>query len=119
MKSSNIPLGRLDEYDISRGLELTSEPYSRPVSVNVGTAVPAEVLKQSQLEIGAKIEMEHEALYDHIVDVFFVTAKTAFPMTKDEFVRWIAEDHINEIPDYYDRLVKMEQEAKGEHNVEI
>jgi len=51
-------------------------------------------VKQEQLQIGIKVEMEH---------------------TDDKTVaETIALDHLNEIPDYYTRLTKMEKDAKKE-----
>lgn len=47
---------------------------------------------EKQLKIGIKVELEH---------------------TKDkELAAEIAKDHLVEMPDYYDRLIKMEKEAK-------
>lgn len=50
---------------------------------------------QKELKMGIKIEMEH---------------------TEDaEVAKKIAMDHLDEIPDYYTRLTKMEKEAGVEH----
>jgi len=48
-----------------------------------------------ELEMGRKVEMEH----------------TINP----NFAKRIALDHLAEIPDYYTRLIAMENEAKGEN----
>lgn len=49
---------------------------------------------QRQLDLGIDVEKEH---------------------TDDPYIaKKIAKDHLDEIPDYYDRLIKMEKEAKGE-----
>jgi hypothetical protein len=50
-----------------------------------------ENVDDAQLEKGIKVEMEHTKL--------------------PEISRRIALDHLSEIPDYYDRLEKMEKEA--------
>jgi hypothetical protein len=55
--------------------------------------VDEEVIKD-QLEKGMKVELEHTSDLDKARD--------------------IALDHLVEIPDYYDRLLKMEDEAKAE-----
>jgi len=48
-----------------------------------------------QLKMGTKIEMEH---------------------TDDKLLaEKIAKDHLDEIPDYYTRLIKMEKEAEVKH----
>jgi hypothetical protein len=49
---------------------------------------------ERQLELGMKVELEHTSDLDKARD--------------------IALDHLVEIPDYYDRLLKMEEEAKEE-----
>lgn len=48
-----------------------------------------------QIEMGIKVEMEH----------------TTIPLIAEK----ISKDHLAEIPDYYDRLAKMEGEAGVEH----
>lgn len=53
---------------------------------------------KSQIEIGKKIEMEH--------------------VDDSDLAEEIAMDHLEEIPDYYTRLKKMEKEAKKELNLE-
>lgn len=56
--------------------------------------VSVESIKQ-QIEKGKKIELEHT--------------------NNDEKAEEIAMDHLEEIPDYYDRLEKMEKDAKKEN----
>lgn len=51
-----------------------------------------------QIEMGKKIEMEH--------------------VDSEDLAEEIAMDHLDEIPDYYTRLKKMEKEAKKELNLE-
>lgn len=53
---------------------------------------------KSQIKIGKKIEMEH--------------------VDDSDLAKEIAMDHLEEIPDYYTRLKKMEKEAKKELNTE-
>ena len=52
---------------------------------------PDDQYDEWQLKKGIEIEMEHS---DNV-----------------EFAKRIAKDHLDEIPDYYTRLVKMEKEA--------
>jgi hypothetical protein len=63
-------------------------------------SVPFDV---AQLQIGMNVELEH-GLHDPLTNVTddnpHVTAK-------------IALAHLNEFPDYYSRLERMEEEAKG------
>ena len=53
---------------------------------------------EAQIEIGKKIEMEH--------------------VDDESLAKEIAMDHLDEIPDYYTRLNKMEKEAKKELSLE-
>lgn len=53
---------------------------------------------KAQIEMGKKIEMEH--------------------VNDSDLAKEIAMDHLEEIPDYYTRLNKMEKEAKKELNTE-
>jgi hypothetical protein len=59
--------------------------------------VSVESIK-TQIEMGKKIEMEH--------------------VDSEELAEEISMDHLNEIPDYYTRLNKMEKEAKKELSLE-
>lgn len=54
---------------------------------------------EAQIEIGKKVEMEH------VSDV--------------KLAKEIAMDHLEEIPDYYTRLTKMEKEAKKDLTNEV
>ena len=53
---------------------------------------------KTQIEMGKKIELEH--------------------VDEEGLAKEIAMDHLDEIPDYYTRLNKMEKEAKKELNLE-
>lgn len=53
---------------------------------------------KAQIEMGKKIEMEH--------------------VDDSDLAKEIAMDHLEEIPDYYTRLKKMEKDAKKELNTE-
>lgn len=53
---------------------------------------------EAQIKMGKKVEIEH--------------------VKEKELAKEIAMDHLEEIPDYYTRLTKMEKEAKKELNLE-
>ncbi len=65
-----------------------------------------------QLEMGIKIESEHGNIYDELQRWMESTYKeyASMPWSREEFYKKIAEAHIKEIPDYYTRLTKMEEE---------
>ena len=62
--------------------------------LNHPTNKPDSKYDLNQLKMGTKVESEH----------------TKYPLIAKE----IAKDHLDEIPDYYTRLKKMESEAKHE-----
>jgi len=57
--------------------------------------VPVEKIEK-QIKMGIKVEMEH--------------------VDDEELAKEISMDHLEEIPDYYDRLDKMEKDAGVEHH---
>jgi|GEM_PF-3761271 len=61
----------------------------------------------SQLKMGIEIEKEHENTYNKLFE--FVKKNKKFP-AKNVFFKWIAEDHLKEMKDYYTKLKKMEKE---------
>jgi hypothetical protein len=63
----------------------------------------AKTTRAKQLKIGKRIELEHGKIHP----------KTNITNDDPKMTRKIAEAHINEIPDYYDRLVLMEKKAKS------
>ena len=63
--------------------------------------------KDSELEMGIKIESEHGDIYDHL-DSYLESFNVPMPWSKEEFYKKIAEAHLREMPDYYTRLNKME-----------
>ena len=74
-----------------------------------------KIIKLAQdLSSGIAIEKEHRDLLDVMKGHFKKTGKD-FPLSDDEFFGYIAKAHIREIPDYYVRLKKMEEEAKNEN----
>ena len=62
-----------------------------------------------QLKMGREVEKEHAPTVSKII----ASVKDgAVGMSTEEIYESIAQDHLNEIPDYYTRLKKMEDEAK-------
>ena len=59
-----------------------------------------------QLEMGIEIEKEHSKHLNQNFD------------SLEDMATAIAKDHLEEIPDYYTRLQKMEEEAKKSQNPE-
>jgi hypothetical protein len=64
----------------------------------------------SELEVGKKIEREHDPTYENIKKYY--NTYHDFP-SKDLVFMWIAEDHLAEFQDYYTRLVDMEKKAES------
>lgn len=64
--------------------------------------------KQRQIEKGIEVESEHKETYDKFIE--HVKEYKKWP-SFEMFCKWIAKDHLKEIPDYYDRLAKMEDKA--------
>ena len=63
-----------------------------------------------QLKMGIKIESEHLNVYEYF-DKFLKENNLEMPISKNDLYEMIAKAHIEEIPDYYDRLSKMENES--------
>jgi hypothetical protein len=78
---------------------------ARLVGEQIGIDWASAPFDVEQFRRGMEVELEH-GLHDLLTDVTdddpVVTGK-------------IALAHLNEFPDYYDRLERMEQEAKREH----
>jgi len=68
------------------------------------------ILKASQVKLGIKVEKEHKDLYN-FYDKILKKNKIKNPLTLKEFAKVVATDHIEEISDYYDRLIEMEKKA--------
>lgn len=78
-----------------------------------------EEFDPKELEMGIKIESEHGDIYEELkkwADNIFKendpTAESIMPWTEKEFYEKIAKAHLREIPDYYNRLTKMEKDAE-------
>lgn len=68
-----------------------------------------KVSSSSELDMGIAIEMEHLGTVKKIKDSIIDGKIT---MTDEEICRSIAEEHLEELPDYYTRLKRMEENAK-------
>jgi len=64
-----------------------------------------EPFDKKELEMGIKVESEHNDVYEYLQEKF-----KDMPLTKTEFYEKIAKAHLREIPDYYSRLKIMEKE---------
>lgn len=66
--------------------------------------------EEKQLEKGINVEKEHKDLWDKLSD----NGEKDLGMSEEEFYKMIAEAHLKELKDYYDRLEVMEREGKEE-----
>jgi hypothetical protein len=73
----------------------------------IGDKLRPSMVNQEELNMGIKMEQEH------IKNNQDISQKV-----KDQIAEDIALDHLAEIPDYYTRLKKMEEEAKKELHLE-
>ena len=84
----------LDEFIKESFIEENKDEKAIDLSYDIR---PDSNYDSEQLKIGIKIEQEHTKNLDK--------------------ARMIAKDHLDEIPDYYTRLVKMEEEAKKKWDI--
>ena len=75
--------------------------------------IKEEENNSKELEMGIELEKEHNDLLD-LFKNYLKEKDVEMPMSDEEFYSMIAKAHLNELPDYYTRLDKMETEAKGE-----
>jgi hypothetical protein len=73
-------------------LERTGRPYKQALAIALKTANVKPKYNKNQLKIGKQIELEHT--------------------TNLKVAEKIAKDHLDEFPDYYTHLVKMEKMLK-------
>ena len=59
----------------------------------------------NELEMGIKIESEHNDIYDYLLNNV-----RSLPLSARDFYERIAKSHLREIPDYYSRLKIIESE---------
>jgi len=65
---------------------------------------------KKQVEMGMDVEKEHAPTVERIRE----SLSENLDIPDKEIFRMIAEDHLREMPDYYTRLKRMEEEGKGE-----
>jgi len=73
--------------------------------------VPAEQAQKEYAQ-GLKIEKEHTDLLD-LFKKFLSEHKLEMPISDEEFFGMIAKVHIEEVPDYYEKLVKHVEPKKS------
>jgi Protein of unknown function (DUF5661) len=92
--------------DVSARTSFTAEE-ARRIGAEIGIDWASAPFDVEQFRMGMDVELEH-GLHDPSTNVTHddpvVTAK-------------IALAHLNEFPDYYTRLARMEQEAEREHRL--
>ncbi len=92
--------------DMTERQSITTEE-ARRIGEAIGVDWASAPFDVEQLRIGMEVELEH-GLHDLATNVTdddpVVTGK-------------IALAHLNEFPDYYTRLARMEEEAKREHRL--
>lgn len=64
-----------------------------------------------QIRKGMKIEKEHTDVYNFLKR-YLDENSLDMPFSEYEFYKMIAQAHLREMPDYYDRLEKMEKESE-------
>ena len=67
-----------------------------------------EEFDPKQLEMGKKVEMEHNDIWERL-DNYFGSHNLSMPFSEEEFYELIAKAHLREIPDYYSRLKIIEE----------
>lgn len=70
--------------------------------------VRAKEFDPDQLQKGIKVEEEHKDVYDKAREWLAEEGKK-MPISEEHFYEMIAKAHLRELPDYYDRLEKMEE----------
>lgn len=70
----------------------------------------------NQLEMGIKVEKEHEDLYNYLKN-YLKEKGIIMPLSLDQFAEKIAKDHLKELKDYYTRLMDMEKTADLYNNL--
>jgi len=68
-------------------------------------SVENEQFDPKELEMGVKIESEHNDIYNELKEW---SSDVKLPWSETEFYEKIAKAHLREIPDYYSRLKIME-----------
>jgi len=67
--------------------------------------------EKTELEKGIEVEKEHSDVYDELAS-FLSEHDLEMPFSKHEFAKKIAKAHLEEMKNYYDELLKMEDGQK-------
>jgi len=105
----------------SSGQKVTSKDQALAIAMSesgLSKQMVADILidyddmeKASQIKEGIKVEKEHIPTMKYIKDKFGKYHKMA---NTEDIAEHIAGDHLEEIKDYYTRLLEMEKQAKGD-----
>lgn len=90
---------------IYNGLIYEHFNYKNPIKGGVGDNL--KKIDKKQLALGVGVEKEHIKNNEDLTD-----------SQKNAIAKDISKDHLEEIPDYYTRLIDMEKEAKDELDLE-
>jgi len=71
------------------------------------------IAEEPQLEMGKKIEEEHEDVYEYF-SKYLKKHDVEMPVSREDFYEMIAKAHIKELPNYYSKLKEMEGETHKE-----
>jgi hypothetical protein len=66
---------------------------------------------ESQLQVGKRVEKEHEDVYD-LFEKYLKKHDIKMPLTREKFYEMIAKAHLEELKDYYDKLKKIDPHHK-------
>lgn len=94
---------RLDK--IATDLENDGNVIAALIIDKVSDVLEVRAKDKSQLEIGIEIEKEHSNVYD-LFKKYLQENDLKMPVSKDEFFKMIAESHLEEVSDYYKKLLK-------------
>lgn len=78
----------------------------------------AEKYDPEQLKKGIKVEREHGDVYDKAKEWLAEVGKE-MPVSEEHFYEMIAKAHLKKLPDYYDRLEKMESEGESKEAMDF
>jgi hypothetical protein len=95
----------MSERELIRRMRLFTEDEKEETTDDLYNKGDAEGKEDDQLTQGIAVEHEHKDLYDMLKD--------KINMAEEDFYKTISAAHLKEIPDYYTRLKKMEDEAKS------
>lgn len=107
-----LGLDRQEPRGVSLGdyaTEMSAQPVQREaIPGGYGSGMPDEMFDQEQLAKGIEVEKEHVIKFTDKGNI------KKFKQSDLEKAKEISKDHLSEIPDYYDRLEKLEEQAKAD-----